>query len=92
MRRAFAIATLSEGIDLFIGAQSDVNQAEEIDYFMSRWNNISKADPNDSKLRRTLSDIINYSSETLEKCLIINHVLNEKFYSNSSIGEKRKKN
>ena len=89
--KGLAIATLSEGIDLFTRAQSDVNQAEEIDYFMSRWNNISKADPNDSKLRRTLSDIINYSSETLEKCLIINHVLNEKFYSNSSIGEKERK-
>lgn len=89
--KGLAIATLSEGIDLFTRAQSDVNQAQEIDYFMSRWNNISKADPNDSKLRRTLSDIINYSSETLEKCLIINHVLNEKFYSNSPIGEKERK-
>ena len=41
----FAIATISEGIDLFTRAQSDINQAGEIDYFMSRWNNISKSRP-----------------------------------------------
>lgn len=87
----FAIATISEGIDLFTRAQSDINQAEEIDYFMSRWNNISKADPKKSKLRSILSDIINFNSKTLEKCLIINHILNEKFYSNSTISEEERK-
>ena len=90
-RYEYAIATVAEGIDLFTRAQSDVNQAEEIDFFMSRWEKVSKGDPEDSKLRALLKDIMNFSDD-LSKCLILQHVFDRKFYDHNSIDLQNKIN
>ena len=90
-RYEYAIATVAEGIDLFTRAQSDVNQAEEIDFFMSRWEKVSKGDPEDSKLRALLKDIMNFSDD-LSKCLILQHVFDRKFYGHNSIDLQNKIN